>query len=93
MVNGRSTKRDKANLGKSLKRAATGVSVYRTRVVVTRARECRVRRPHPYFGRLNRREQPRKLGPGQRNACEPLIKPKDEPGILWAAFRERPEQT
>ena len=46
------------------------------------------RRPHPYFSRLNRSEEVRKLGPGQRSACEPLVKPHDEPGILWAAFRE-----
>jgi len=51
-----------------------------------------VRRPPPYFGRLNRREQPRKLEPGQRNACEPLIKPREEPGILWAPFREEPDK-
>ena len=47
------------------------------------------RRAHPYFSRLNRREEVRKLEPGQRSACEPLIKPRDEPGILWAAFREK----
>ena len=46
------------------------------------------RRPHPYFGRLNRREELRKLEPGQRNACEPLFKPRDELGVLWEAFRD-----
>lgn len=46
------------------------------------------RRPHPYFSRLNRREDVRAREPGQRSACEPLIKPRDEPGILWAAFRD-----
>ncbi len=46
------------------------------------------RRPHPYFGRINRGEEVRKLEPGQRNACEPLAKPRDEPGILWDAFRD-----
>jgi hypothetical protein len=30
----------------------------------------------------------RRLEPGQRNACEPLVKPRDEPGILWDSFRE-----
>ena len=45
------------------------------------------RRRHPYFGRINRREELRKLEPGQRNACEPLVKPRDEPGVLWAPFR------
>lgn len=47
------------------------------------------RRAHPYFGRLNRREVPRKLEPGQRNACEPLVKPADEPGVLWEPFRDK----
>jgi len=47
-----------------------------------------VRRSHPYFGRINRREATRKLDPGQRTACEPLVKPRDEPGILWDAFRD-----
>ena len=47
------------------------------------------RRPHPYFGRLNHREEKRPLEPGQRNACEPRVKLRDEPGILWDAIREK----
>jgi len=46
------------------------------------------RRPHPYFGRLNRREVLKKLEPGQRSASEPLVKPRDEPGVLWESFRD-----
>jgi len=46
------------------------------------------RRPHPYFGRLNRRDEPKTPEPAQRSACEPLVKPRDEPGILWAPFRD-----
>jgi hypothetical protein len=46
------------------------------------------RRAHPYFSRLNRREQPRRLEPGQRSACEPLVKPSDLPGVLWDEFRD-----
>ncbi len=46
------------------------------------------RKSHPYFGRLNRREEPRKLAPGQRSASEPLAKPREELGVLWAPFRE-----
>jgi hypothetical protein len=46
------------------------------------------RRGHPYFGRLNRRSEVGKPGPRQPNARTPLTKPKDEPGVLWAAFRE-----
>ena len=48
------------------------------------------RRPHPYFGRLNRHEEVAKPKPGSRNACEPSIRPRDEPGILWDAFRDEP---
>ena len=46
------------------------------------------RRPHPYFGRLNRSEDVRKPEPGRRNACEPLVKPRDVPGVLWDPFRD-----
>ena len=46
------------------------------------------RRPHPYFGRLNRREEVSKLEPGKRKTCEPLVKPRDVPGVLWDAFRD-----
>jgi len=46
------------------------------------------RRPHPYFGRLNNREDVRKPEPRQRNVCEPLVTPRDQPGILWDPFRE-----
>ena len=52
-----------------------------------------MRRSHPYFGRLNRREILRKLEPGQRNACEPLVKPTEVPGILWDPFRDGEPQT
>jgi hypothetical protein len=48
------------------------------------------RRRHPYFGRLNRRSEAGKPGPRQANARTPLTKPKDEPGVLWEAFRDLP---
>jgi len=48
------------------------------------------RRRHPYFGRLNRRSEIGKPGPRQVNARTPLTKPKDEPGVLWEAFRDLP---
>ena len=47
-----------------------------------------LRRGHPYFGHLNRREILRKLEPGQRTACEPLIKPGEQQGVLWKPFRD-----
>ena len=46
------------------------------------------RRPHPYFGQLQRGEEAKKLESGRRAASEPLVKARDEPGILWDAFRE-----
>ena len=50
------------------------------------------RRPHPYFGRLNRLEIARKtvpgLGPGRRGKIAPA-EPEGEPGILWDEFRTR----
>lgn len=49
------------------------------------------RRSHPYFGRLNRRSEALKPGPRAPNARTPLTKPKDEPGVLWEAFRDGPK--
>jgi hypothetical protein len=46
------------------------------------------RRPHPYFGWLNRREGVSCREPGQRKVREPLVKPSDVPGVLWDRFRE-----
>lgn len=46
------------------------------------------RHPHPYFSQVKRRLEA--TVPGQRpaNSRTPLAKPKDEPGVLWDAFRE-----
>jgi len=46
------------------------------------------RRPHPYFGHLNRGGDEGKVEPGRRAASEPLVSARDEPGILWDAFRK-----
>jgi len=48
------------------------------------------RRGHPYFSQANRRIDAGVSGPRRSNARTPLAKPKDEPGVLWAAFREDP---
>ena len=47
-----------------------------------------MRRPHPYFVRIGRRVEPAKAEPGRPAPRKPLIKPTDEPGILWAPFRD-----
>ena len=49
------------------------------------------RRPHPYFGRLNRLEEARKTVPGQSRRAEPPVTPETEPGILWDKLRGAPE--
>ena len=46
------------------------------------------RRGHPYFSQVNRRVETRVPGPSRSNTRTPLAKPKDQPGVLWAAFRE-----
>jgi hypothetical protein len=45
------------------------------------------RRPHPYFGRLNRLEEARKVAPGGGRRATPRANPEREPGILWDEFR------
>ena len=50
------------------------------------------RRGHPYFSQMNRRAEAGTAGPRRANARTPLAKPKDEPGVLWAAFRDPPER-
>jgi hypothetical protein len=49
------------------------------------------RRCRPHFSQLNRRLDPGVPAPRRANARTPLAKPKDEPGVLWDAFRERLE--
>ena len=46
------------------------------------------RRTHPYFSQVDRRSQAAVSAQRQVNARAPLAKPKDEPGVLWDAFRE-----
>jgi len=48
------------------------------------------RRGQPYFNQVNRRAEAGLPGPRRANTRTPLAKPKDEPGVLWAAFREDP---
>jgi hypothetical protein len=45
------------------------------------------RHPHPYFSQINRRPEAGPARPRRANARTPLVKPKDEPGVLWEAFR------
>ena len=45
------------------------------------------RKAHPCFGYKIRLEAVRKEPPSGRSAVEPLLKPENEPGILWDAFR------
>jgi len=46
------------------------------------------RRPPAYFSRLNRRDDAPKVAPRRQVASEPLVKPRDEPGVLWEAFHD-----
>jgi len=49
------------------------------------------RRGQPYFSQVNRRLNAPASGPRRTNIRTPLAKPRDEPGVLWAAFREVPD--
>ena len=46
------------------------------------------RHPHPYFSQVNRRLETGAPKPRRTNTRTPLAKPKDEPGVLWDAFRK-----
>lgn len=46
------------------------------------------RHPHPYFSQVNRRLEAGAPKPRRANTRTPLAKPKDEPGVLWDAFRK-----
>ena len=48
-------------------------------------------RGQPYFSQANRRTEATLPGQRRTNTRTPLAKPKDEPGVLWAAFREPQE--
>jgi hypothetical protein len=39
---------------------------------------------------MKRRSEAGMAGPRRSNTRTPLAKPKDEPGVLWDAFREKP---
>jgi hypothetical protein len=45
------------------------------------------RRPHPYFGLINRLEEAGKAGTGQADRRLPRLTPQQEAGVLWEAFR------
>lgn len=49
------------------------------------------RRPHPYFGRINRLEAARAAAPGQGCGSAPAMSADEQQGVLWAAFREASE--
>ena len=46
------------------------------------------RRPHPYFGQLNRLERVRPATPVEGGGAAPPMTPDEEPGVLWQAIRE-----
>lgn len=48
------------------------------------------RRGQSYFSQVNRRLEPGAPVARRTNTRTPLAKPKDEPGVLWEAFREPP---
>lgn len=48
------------------------------------------RRPHPYFGHINRLTETRKAESGKRRGDKPQLKPQDEAGTLWDALRPPP---
>ena len=49
------------------------------------------RRPHPYFGRINRLEAARATVPGGGCGRAPAMAPAEQQGVLWQAFRETSE--
>ena len=49
------------------------------------------RRPHPYFGQINRLEAGRIPVRRDRRRQAPRLTPDEEPGVLWDAFRGDPE--
>ena len=49
------------------------------------------RRPHPYFGRINRLEGARVAPPGKGTGRAPKMTPDEQQGVLWQAIREDPD--
>jgi hypothetical protein len=49
------------------------------------------RRPHPYFGRLNRLAEVRRTEAKASRRAEPPVTPDTEPGVLWDRLRAAPE--
>ena len=50
--------------------------------------EGTLRRPHPQFSRPNRRDEGPSVRRAPRSAREPLMKPRDQIGVLWDDFRD-----
>lgn len=46
------------------------------------------RRPHPYFGQLNRLGEACGAVPTGGRGLAPLMAPEDQQGVLWNAFRK-----
>jgi hypothetical protein len=47
------------------------------------------RKAHPYLMHLNRLANPPVPGGARRSATEPIMRPEDQEGLLWAPFRQR----
>lgn len=45
------------------------------------------RKAHPYFAQLNRLAAPPTPGGSSRSPTEPLMRPEEQEGLLWAPFR------
>jgi hypothetical protein len=49
------------------------------------------RRPHPYFGKINRLEQGCAAASGAASGGPPPMSPGEQQGVLWQAFRKAAE--
>jgi hypothetical protein len=49
------------------------------------------RRPHPYFGQINRLEQAGVPASGGAGSRAPTMTPGEQQGVLWQAFRQTAE--
>lgn len=59
---------------------------------VSRSRRSNLaRRPHPYFGKLNRLAPAATPPPGGGRGRAPAMTPDEQPGVLWQAIREGSE--
>ena len=80
---------NRSRVSDSYKRCATAIA--KGNYVARTGDRTLARRPHPYFGKINRLEQADSVTPGKGGGRAPKMTPEEQQGVLWQAIRKGSE--